>query len=94
MPRAYGTTNAAPYATAPVIGAAGDTYWNTATKSLYVCDGTTWNQVTIPVPIAIGATAPANPVPGTLWWRSDPDAMLFIYYNDGTSSQWVPASHT
>jgi hypothetical protein len=43
MPRSYGITNAAPYAAAPSIGAAGDMYWNTATKTLYVSDGATWN---------------------------------------------------
>jgi Chaperone of endosialidase len=41
--RAYGITNAAPYASAPAVGAAGDTYWNTTTKVLYVSDGTAWN---------------------------------------------------
>jgi hypothetical protein len=40
--RAYGNTNAAPYASAPAVGAAGDTYWNTATKVLYVSDGSAW----------------------------------------------------
>jgi len=42
MPRAYGITNAAPYASAPAVGAAGDTYWNTTSKVLYVSDGTSW----------------------------------------------------
>jgi hypothetical protein len=42
MPRAFGITNTAPYASAPAVGAAGDTYWNTAGKVLYVSDGTTW----------------------------------------------------
>jgi hypothetical protein len=40
--RDYGTTNALPYASAPAVGAAGDTYWNTTTKVLYVSDGTAW----------------------------------------------------
>jgi hypothetical protein len=40
----------------------------------------------------IGATAPtATPEPGQLWWRNDPDGNLYISYNDGTSTQWVPA---
>jgi len=42
MPREYGPTNAAPWASAPAVGPAGDTYWNTATKVLYVSDGTSW----------------------------------------------------
>jgi hypothetical protein len=40
--RDYGQTNAAPYASAPAVGAAGDTYWNTTSKILYVSDGTAW----------------------------------------------------
>jgi hypothetical protein len=40
--RSYGTTNAAPYASAPAVGPAGDTYWNTTSKVLYVSDGTAW----------------------------------------------------
>jgi hypothetical protein len=43
--RAYGITNAAPYASAPAVGAAGDTYWNTTTKISYVSDGTAWIAV-------------------------------------------------
>jgi len=87
--RDYGITNAAPYASAPAVGLAGDTYWNTAAKVLYLCDGSSW----IPTgPGAfIGLTPPATPVVGQLWWRSD-SGRLFIYYNDGTSSQWVPVN--
>jgi len=45
MPRSYGITNAAPYAAAPTVGAAGDMYYNTATKVFYISDGTTWLQI-------------------------------------------------
>lgn len=41
--------------------------------------------------ISIGDTPPATPVVGQLFWESD-SGNLFIYYNDGTSSQWVPAT--
>jgi hypothetical protein len=59
--RAYGITNAVPYASAPAVGAAGDTYWNTTTKVLYVSDGTAW--------IAAGPGAggpPSGPAGGSL----------------------------
>lgn|SRR5262245_46576818 len=36
----------------------------------------------------ISDTAPAGPVHGQLWWNST-SANLYIYYNDGDSSQWV-----
>ena len=40
--RSYGITNAAPYATAPAVGLAGDTYFDTVAKQLYLSDGTVW----------------------------------------------------
>jgi hypothetical protein len=40
--RAYGNTNAAPYASAPAVGLTGDTYWNTTEQALYVSNGTVW----------------------------------------------------
>jgi hypothetical protein len=36
-------------------------------------------------------TTPVEPLPGELWW--DPDVgSLFIYYDDGTTQQWVEIS--
>lgn len=40
--------------------------------------------------IPIGATAPPSPAVGSLWWRTT-DGNLYIYYNDGTTSQFIPA---
>jgi hypothetical protein len=42
--------------------------------------------------VHIGPNPPEDPLPGLLWWRNDPDGTLYVYYDDGTSSQWVPAS--
>src|SRR5262252_8462407 len=42
--------------------------------------------------VTIQPTPPASPVVGDLWWRNDPDGVLYVYYNDGNSSQWVPAT--
>lgn len=38
--------------------------------------------------ITISDTPPASPAPGAMWWESDTGG-LFIYYNDGNTSQWV-----
>jgi hypothetical protein len=38
----------------------------------------------------IGDGPPASPVHGQTWWESDTGNM-FVYYNDGNTSQWVPA---
>jgi hypothetical protein len=42
--------------------------------------------------VHVGPDAPATPATGQLWWRNDPDGSLYIYYDDGTSSQFVPAA--
>jgi len=39
----------------------------------------------------IGATPPASPSPGDLWWDSV-SGLLKVYYFDGDSSQWVDAT--
>jgi hypothetical protein len=38
--------------------------------------------------VNVGNTAPVSPTSGDLWWNSD-IGTLFVYYNDGSSSQWV-----
>jgi len=94
MPREYGISNAVPYASPPVVGLNGDTYWNTGEKALYGSDGAAWNKIgpTTGAAASIGATPPVTPTVGQLWWRTDPDAILYVYYDDGNSKQWVPAT--
>lgn len=41
--------------------------------------------------VSIQDTAPAGVLAGSLWWQSS-TGTLYIYYNDGTSQQWVAAS--
>ena len=50
---------------------------------------TAFNNLVLTTTIA--ATPPATPLQGQLWWRNDPDGNLYISYNDGNSTQWVPA---
>lgn len=49
--------------------------------------------VVIPPGTTISDTAPASPVHGQLWWESD-SGNLYIYYNDGNTTQWVVANPT
>lgn len=45
--------------------------------------------------IWVGTAAPVGPTPGMLWWYTDASTgggQLYIYYDDGTSQQWVPAA--
>lgn len=41
--------------------------------------------------VTISVDPPATPKVGSLWWESD-SGNLYIYYNDGDSSQWVIAT--
>jgi hypothetical protein len=41
--------------------------------------------------ITISDTPPGSPTAGAMWWESD-TGTLWIYYDDGTSSQWVVAA--
>ena len=41
---------------------------------------------------AISATAPSPASQGQLWWNSN-NAVLYVYYDDGTSAQWVEVSY-
>lgn len=43
----------------------------------------------------VGPNPPANPVDNMLWWNSSDGpggGQLYVFYNDGNSRQWVPAS--
>ena len=55
-------------------------------------DGVKWVAGQTPVApyCYTGDTPPSNPTPGASWWDSV-SCQLFVYYNDGNSSQWVPA---
>jgi len=54
--RSAGVTNVAPWAAAPAVGPAGDTYFDTGIKTLYVSDGTQW--------LAVGMAGAGV----TAWW--------------------------
>jgi hypothetical protein len=60
----------------------------------YEWDGAVWVGI-VPVIsggviVPIDSNPPIGAVSGALWWRND-DAVLYILYDDGTSTQWVPA---
>ena len=40
--------------------------------------------------VLVSATAPPNPTPGDMWFDST-GGQLYVFYNDGNSSQWVVA---
>jgi hypothetical protein len=42
--------------------------------------------------VSVGDTFPANPQPGSLWWDSV-GGQLYVYFNDGDTTQWVIANN-
>lgn len=57
----------------------------------YIWDGTAWNIIPQQAPAALSDLPPANPAVGQFWWRST-NGQLYVYVNDGNSSQWVQAA--
>lgn len=90
--------------TAPSSPAEGDLWFDPSVLKTFVYynDGTA-NQWVQNNPTGGGAsggggasvtasdTAPSSPSAGDLWYKSDTNA-LYVYYNDGDSSQWVGVS--
>jgi hypothetical protein len=63
----------------------------TAVGISWTWDGTKWSgSAGSGATVSASDTPPANPALGTLWWDSV-GGQLYIYYNDGNSSQWVIA---
>jgi hypothetical protein len=54
----------------------------------YVYNNPVWRAVGQGQIAVISDSAPVNPANGQLWWESD-TGLLFLFYNDGNSSQWV-----
>ena len=68
-------------------------YTNTANSGTYIWNGTAWTGV-IDVgnaDISSSQFPPADVTDNTLWYNTD-DGNLYIYYNDGNSTQWVDTS--
>ena len=52
-------------------------------------DGVKWTfGGSVGPPVTISPTPPSGALPGALWWDSV-GGQLYLYFNDGTSSQWV-----
>jgi hypothetical protein len=66
----------------------------TAAGVTWVWDGTKWNMSSIAggAFISISTAPPANPTIGNLWWDSI-GGQLYIYFSDGSSTQWVSATN-
>jgi len=66
----------------------GGTTGQALVKTSGVDYATAWQT---PASVTVSDTAPASPTANALWWKSD-IGQMFLWYNDGNSTQWVPAS--
>jgi hypothetical protein len=89
-------------ATPPSAASAGDLWWDSVGGQLYIwyTDANS-SQWIIAVntgssgggaSISVGATPPVNPTIGALWWDAV-GAQMYLWFNDGNSSQWVPTTN-
>ena len=63
--------------------------WNDTDNVFEGYDGNAWGK--IGGGAAVQSDAPSSANPGDLWYDTD-DGRMFVYYDDGASSQWVDAS--
>ena len=80
-------------ASTPTVTIDGFLWWNTGTNELNVYEGGSWRVVQSSVvnTISVSSTAPSSPTNGQLWWDTV-GGSLFLYYNDGSSAQWIETS--
>jgi len=62
-----------------------------ANGATYRWTGVYWQSVGMGSAIGIGDIPPATPISGQLWFNTALGA-LFIWFDDGSSAQWVPAN--
>jgi hypothetical protein len=51
-------------------------------------NGSAWVGAVVAGGATVSASAPASPQAGAIWFDSD-DGKTYVYYSDGSSSQWV-----
>lgn len=86
---------AANWASVNSILAQGESGFETDTSKLKIGNGTSaWNVLNYfggGNILAVSATAPVSPTAGNQWYDTT-TGIIYIYFNDGTSSQWVQSS--
>lgn len=69
----------------------GDIYYNTAVDKLKLYANSAWTEVgggAGGALVEVSDTAPVSPDQGALWYNSS-NGKTYVYYEDGTSNQWV-----
>ena len=71
-----------------ISGNKGEIFYDSTSKSLRIFDGTILGGTLLNASVSVKETAPDNPTQGSLWFNSATGA-FYIYYEDGTSNQWI-----
>ena len=68
-------------------------YVGSGVVEVYAGTATGWTQISGGGGggVTVGTAAPDSPSDGALWWDSG-DGELYLYYDDGSSQQWVSAA--
>ena len=69
----------------------GDTFTANGVVYTYNTTAALWDTIEASISVTVSDTAPTSPSAGDQWFNST-NGSLLIYYNDGTSSQWVGVS--
>ena len=69
----------------------GDTFTANGVVYTYNATAALWDTIEASISVTVSDTAPTSPSAGDQWFNST-NGSLLIYYNDGTSSQWVGVS--
>ena len=69
----------------------GDTFTANGVVYTYNTAAALWDTIEASISVTVSDTAPTSPSDGDQWFNST-NGSLLIYYNDGTSSQWVGVS--
>ena len=59
----------------------------------YQWNGSLWLPIGGTQALFVGDAPPPSPGPNQLWWNSA-SGQMYLWYNDGNSTQWVPAMPT
>ena len=91
---AYSDLTGAPSIPSAYTDSAVDTHLNQSsatTGQLLSWNGSDYAWTDAASGVTTGSTAPSSPSAGDLWFDTD-DLIMYVYYNDGSSNQWVEAN--
>jgi hypothetical protein len=91
---AYSDLTGAPSIPSAYTDSAVDTHLNQSsatTGQLLSWNGSDYTWTDAASGVTTSSTAPSSPSAGDLWFDTD-DLIMYVYYNDGSSNQWVEAN--